>query len=47
MHVAACFCLVSLLEIQQQQEEQKQQDKGCLMVMAYTLDLGHGKKVDF
>ena len=41
MHVAACFPLVSPLEIQEQ--EQQEQEKGCLMVMADPSDLGHGK----
>ena len=40
MCVAACFCLVSLLDSQEPEEE-----KGCLMVMAHPSDLGHGKKV--
>ena len=42
-HVAACFRLVSPLEIQQ--EQQQQDEKGCLMVMADPSDHGHGKKV--
>ena len=39
-HVAACFILVSPLEIQHQQ----QQEKECLMVNAAPSDLGHGNK---
>ena len=42
MHVAACFRLVSPLEIQEQEEQEEQ--KGCLMVMADPSDFGHGKK---
>ena len=42
-HVAACFRLVSPLEIQEE-EEQEQQEKGCPMVIADPSDLGHGKK---
>ena len=38
--MAACFRLVSPLEIHQHQH----QEKGCLMVMADPSDLGHGKK---
>jgi len=42
--VAACFRLVSPLEIQQEQQQEQQQDeKGCLMVMADPSDHGHGK----
>ena len=37
MHVAACFCLVSPLDFQEQEEEQEEE------VMANSLDLGHGK----
>ena len=44
IHVAACFRLVSPLEIQEQ--EQKQEQKGCLMVLADPSDLGHGKNTD-
>ena len=40
VHVAGFFFLVSPLEIQEQEE----QEKGCLMVMADLLDLGHGQK---
>ena len=46
MHVAACFRLVSPLEIQEeeeQQEQQQEQQKGCLMVMADPSDHGRGK----
>ena len=46
-HVAACFRLVSPLEIQEQEEEEeeeKEEEKGCLMVMADPSDHGHGKK---
>ena len=39
--MAACFRLVSPLKIQEQQQEE---EKGCLMVMADPSDLGHGKK---
>ena len=39
--MAACFGLMSLLEIQQHQ------GKGCLMVMANHLDLGHDKKYQY
>ena len=42
-HVVACFCLVSPLYIPIQQQEQQQQAKGCLKVMADPLDFGHGK----
>ena len=41
--MAAFFRLVSPLEVEIQEEE-KQQEKGCLMVMADPSDLGHGKK---
>ena len=39
-HVAACFRLVSPLKIQEQQQEE---ENGCLMVMADPSDLGPGK----
>ena len=39
--MAACFHLVSPLEIQQQEQEK---EKGCPMVMADPSELGHGKK---
>ena len=41
MHVAACFHLVSPLEVQEEQQEE--QEKWCLMVMADPLDRGHEK----
>ena len=37
-HVAACFRLAS-----QSIPNNKKKEKGCLMVMANPLDLGHGK----
>ena len=37
-NVAACFRLMSLLEIQKEEQE-----KGCLMVLANPSDLSHGK----
>ena len=40
--MAACFRLVSPLEIQQEQQQQED-EKGCLMVMADPSDHGHGK----
>ena len=42
-HVAACFRLVSPLKIQEQQEQEE--EKGWLMVMADPSDHGHGKNV--
>ena len=41
--MAACFRLVSPLKIQEQ--EQEEQERGCLMVMADPSDLGHGKNI--
>ena len=41
--MAACFRLMSPLEIQEQEEKEEQQQKVCLMVMADPSDLGHGK----
>ena len=44
-YVAACFRLVSPLEIQEEeQQEEQEEQKGCLMVMADPSDHGHGKK---
>ena len=45
--MAACFRLVSPLKIQEEEEQEQQDEKGCLMVMADPSDHGHGKKVNF
>ena len=48
MHVAACFRLVSPLAFNNNNNKNIRNNnnnpKGCLMVMANPLDLGHGKK---
>ena len=45
--MAACFRLMSPLEIQEQEQqeedEQQEQEKECLMLRADPPDLGHGK----
>ena len=38
---------MSRLEIQQQEEQKEEQEKGCLTVMANPLDHGHGKNRNF
>ena len=38
---------MSPLEIQQQEEQKEEQEKGCLTVMADLLDHGHGKNTHF
>ena len=40
-NMAACFCLASLLDSEEQEEQNHL--KGCVMVMADPLDLGLGK----
>ena len=45
VHVVACFRLASRL-IFKKKNKKKKMPKGCLMVMADPLDLGHGKKVN-